>query len=268
MNTETALVPGLGPLRKRTGYRANWAAFVALWRLSFRNAFSFWRLLLLLVLGSGLFGLTAATARGLRNSSERSTSDIEEALNAVVGITGLAVILPVVALLFAGAALGELRDEKSLVYVWLSPTSRLLPPLAATLAAFVMVAPITAASLALSAAVADIGNDYILAVTFAALLGSLAYCGLFVAGSLFLRRILGWGLGYVLVLESLVGSLPGPLGQLSIRRYTASIVTEWGKIGGSESTTNPAVLSVILLLAIAVGTVIAAVVRFARMTID
>ncbi len=264
----SSLVPGLGPLRKRTGYGANWAAFVALWRLSFRNAFSFWRLLLLLVLGSGLVGLTAATTNGLRNSSERSASDIEEVLNAVVGITGLAVILPVVALLFAGAALGELRDEKSLVYVWLSPTSRLLPPLAATLAAFVMVAPITTASLALSAAVADIGDSYIVAVTVATVLGALAYCGLFVAGSLFLRRILGWGLGYVLVWESLVGSLPGPLGQLSLRRYTASIVAQWGEVSGSEGTTNPAALSVALLLSIAVAAVIVAAVRLARMTID
>ncbi len=37
---------------------------------------------------------------------------------------GFGLVLPVVALVFGGAALGELREDKTLVYLWLRPMDR------------------------------------------------------------------------------------------------------------------------------------------------
>ena len=259
------------PGATRPGVKANWAAFAALWRLSFRNAFSWWRLGLLSALGAGLVGLTALSANALRNADleDRTVSDIDSNINTLVSFTGLGLVLPIVALLFAGSALGDLREEKSLVYVWVSPTNRLITPLAAILSSYAIVLPITTISLALCAVVADISASYVAAVTVATLLGGLAYCGLFVAASLLIRRVLGWGLGFVLIWESVISAVPGPLGQLSVRHYTSSIITDWGGIEtASGVVTSTLGVSLIVLGIIVVGTVTAATVRFSKMAID
>ncbi len=261
----TPLIPRRA--QRRTGLGAVLASFFTLWRLAFRNSVSVWRVVLLTALGAGLIGLVALVANSIRDTSDRTSAEIAEDINTLINATGLGLMLPVIALLFASAGLGELRDEKSLVYVWLSPNSRALAPLATTLASFTIVAPITTASLVLSAWAADISSDYVIAILVAALLGSLAYCGLFMAGSLLLRRILGWGLGYVLIWEGTIAFLPGPLGQASVRRYTASIVADWAGVGDDSSLTTGAV-AVLVLIVITVASVVAAAIRFNRMTID
>ncbi|HCB33780.1 MAG TPA: hypothetical protein DEP66_03725 [Acidimicrobiaceae bacterium] len=253
------------PARRRDG--AGLPAFRALYRLTLRNTVTLRRLLALLAVGGALVLVTKLIVTAIRANENLTADEIDDAVNGVVDVTGVGLLLPVVSLLFAGAALGTLREDKSLVYLWLTPTPRWLTPLAAALASFTVVGPTLTAGVAGSAAVAGMEGTFVAAVAVAAASGSLAYCCVFMAGSLVVRRLLVWGLAYVLIWEGAIASLEGAVGRVSIRRYTSSIVADWADVDFTASAES-AVVALVVLGAVSVAAVAAAAVRLRRMTID
>ena len=71
---------------------------------------------------------------GFATSAGESTATPQDAADLVNGY-GLSVLVPVVALVFAAAALGDMVEDSTLVYLWLRPVPREVLALAATAAA-------------------------------------------------------------------------------------------------------------------------------------
>ncbi len=68
-----------------------------------------------------LLSLTVSVAGFAVGTSDSATVDQAAA---VIANLGFAVVLSVVCLVFAGGAIGDLRDDKTLVYLWLRPMDR------------------------------------------------------------------------------------------------------------------------------------------------
>ena len=117
--------------------------------------------------------------------------------------TGFGVLVPLATLWLGTSALGDLVEDRLLVYLWLKPVPRWQLPAAAVLATATVVLPLTAVPLTVSALVAGAG-DVAAAALLAASLAALAYAGLFVAAGLWFRRAVWWGLGFVLIWENVV----------------------------------------------------------------
>ena len=130
-----------------------------------------------------------------------------------VSTYGLGILVPFATLWLGTSAIGDLIDDRLLVYLWLKPVARWQLPAAAVLATFSVVVPLTAVPLTASALVAGAG-DVALAAFLAASLGALAYAGLFVAAGLWFRRAVWWGLAFVLVWENVVANTGGGRGPL------------------------------------------------------
>jgi len=161
--------------------------------------------------------LIAAVAIGLEDG--RVTRFVEEA--------ALGLALPIGTLTIATAVLGDLADDATLVYLRLRPIGIVWQATAATLAATIAAGPPLAA---LSAVIAIVGGQpgLALAAAASAMLGTLAYSGVFVALGLRTNRSLLWGLLYVLVVEGFLSRLSSTMSTYAIRRYVGSLYEGWG----------------------------------------
>ncbi len=135
---------------------------------------------------------------------------------------GLSIVLPFGALLVASDAFGDLRDERTLVYLWLRPMRAASATAgtagaALTVVVGLLVVPLIVAGLILDVPMAD-----------GALVAAVAYVGAFVAFGMLLSRPLLVGLLLLLVWENVIGSLSAATARLTIRSYAASLVVEEG----------------------------------------
>lgn len=163
---------------------------------------------------------------------------------------GLSIILPLGALLVSAEALGDLREERTLVYLWLRPVRAWEATSGAAAAALAvvfgfLVVPLIVAGLILDWPMAG-----------AASLAALAYTGVFLAFGLILSRPLLMGLLGILVWENVIGSLSTGTARLTVRSYAASLLVDGGvdvgtPVGRSFAASiavPPAVAAVGLLL--------------------
>lgn len=175
-----------------------------------------------------LLGALAAIAVliGFIVGNDSATTDqVQAAANLVEGY-GLSVLVPVVALVFAAAALGDPADDSTLVYLWLRPVPRETIALAATAAAATVSIPLVALPLALAAALAGGGGSLASAAVAAAIVCGLAYSGLFVALGLRIKRALSWGIAYVLIWEGFVARAGSGAARISIQTYGRSLLNQ------------------------------------------
>ncbi len=135
---------------------------------------------------------------------------------------GLSIVLPFGALLVASEAFGDLRDERTLVYLWLRPVRAW----SATTGAAAASLAVTFALLVVPLIVAGIILDVPMAA--GATLAAVAYTGVFLAFGLVLSRPLLAGLLVLLVWENVIGSLSAATARLTIRSYAASLVVSEG----------------------------------------
>lgn len=148
-----------------------------------------------------------------------------EAAVQVISNLGFAVLVPVVALVFASASLGDAREDGTLVYLWLRPMDRWPVVVGAWLAAITVSLPLTVIPLGVAALLAGGGAELLTATTLAAVVGVVAYSALFVLLGLVVKNSIVWGLGYVLVWEGIVAAFGSFAAKLAIRGYTRSILT-------------------------------------------
>jgi ABC-2 type transport system permease protein len=155
----------------------------------------------------------------------------------LVGL-GLAVVLPVVALIIGTGVLGAEIDDGTVVHILTKPLPRwqiVLPKLG-------VAAGVTAATVAVPLYVAGVLADSVrlgLALAVAGALGALAYSALFLALSLVTRRPVLLGLVYVLIWEGLLGNLialadriaPTGLLETSVSVPVASVMTALVSVG-------------------------------------
>ena len=149
-------------------------SLVALYRLLLRTQITVPRLLGIAALGalSIVIGVFA-----------RWDSDPAQAATDAVSSYGLGLVVPLAALWLGTSAIGDLVEDRLLVYLWLKPVPRWQLPAAAVLATASVVVPLAALPVAATALVAGAG-DVALPALLAASLAGLAYAGVFVAARL------------------------------------------------------------------------------------
>ncbi|SCF10038.1 ABC-2 type transport system permease protein [Micromonospora haikouensis] len=139
----------------------------------------------------------------------------------LVGL-GLAVVLPVVALIVGTGVLGAEIDDGTVVHILTKPLPRwqiVLPKLAVATAVTGVTVAVPLCAAGLLADSARLG----LALAAASAVGALAYSALFLALSLLTRRPVLLGLVYVLIWEGLLGSVVSGTRVLSIQQYVITL---------------------------------------------
>lgn len=217
------------------------ASLVALYRLLLRSQVNLKRLL-------GIGALSAvAVVIGL---FARSDDDSTQAAADLVSSYGLGILVPLAALWLGTSAIGDLVEDRLLVYLRLKPVPRWQLPAAAVLATATVVVPLTALPLTASVVVAGAG-DLAWATVLAASLVALAYAGVFVAAGLWFRRAVWWGLAFVLVWEKLAQTAEG-VGRFTVVGWASSVL---GLAPGIDVPLDlgPVALACAILTAIAVA---------------
>ncbi|MGC4744289.1 ABC transporter permease subunit [Micromonospora sp. DT201] len=176
----------------------------------------------------------------------------------LVGL-GLAVVLPVVALIIGTGVLGAEIDDGTVVHILTKPMPRwqiVLPKLA-------VAAGVTAVTVAVPLYVAGVLADSVrlgLALAVSAALGALAYSALFLALSLVTRRPVLLGLVYVLIWEGLLGNFVSGTKVLSIQQYVIALADRLAPTELLETTVSVPVASVMTAL-VSVGFTVLAIDR-------
>ncbi|MDX6556071.1 MAG: type transport system permease protein [Miltoncostaeaceae bacterium] len=230
---------------------------LALYRLVLRMQVTVPRLL-------GIAGLGALAI--VLGAFARQDDDRVAAAADITGAYGLGILVPLAALWIGTSAIGDLVEDRLLVYLWLKPVPRWQLPAAAALATVTLVVPLTALPLAASALVAGAGE---LAPTalLAASLATVAYAGLFVATGLWFRRAAWWGLAFVLLWENAAVHVSPGAARFTVTSWARSIVSA---VPDVEVPLDGRSLgaALVVLPAIAIAGWLAATARYRRVDVD
>jgi ABC-2 type transport system permease protein len=175
----------------------------------------------------------------------------------LVGL-GLAVVLPVIALIVGTGVLGAEIDDGTVVHILTKPLPRwqiVLPKLAVAFG----VSAVTVAVPLYVAGVLAHSVRLALALVLASAVGALAYSALFVALSLVTRRPVLLGLVYVLIWEGLLGNFVSGTKVLSIQQY---VITLADRIAPTPLLTTAVSVPVSVVMAILV------VIGFTALAVD
>lgn len=155
----------------------------------------------------------------------RAADDPVEFATRSMGTFGTNIFAPFIALALASAALGDLVEDRTLVYLWLRPVPRHSIATAAFAAVLSVVGPLVVAVMTVAAAITGV-EDLLVATTVATALAVFAYSGIFMALGLRFKRSLLVGLGYIAIWELLISRLGDWFARLSVRSYPMSILSD------------------------------------------
>jgi ABC-2 type transport system permease protein len=176
----------------------------------------------------------------------------------IVGL-GLAVVLPVIALIVGTGVLGSEVDDGTIVHILTKP----LPRWNIILAKLGIAIGVTAVTAAVPLFIAGMLADSVrlgLALVVGAVVGAAAYSAFFLLLSLLTRRPVLLGLVYILVWEGLLGRFVSGTRVLSIEQYVITIsdkIAPTDLLPGKVSLPVAIIMSVILT----VGCTVAAIDR-------
>ena len=153
------------------------------------------------------------------------SNDPLEAGVGFISYMGLSILVPIVALIFASASLGDTREDGTLVYLWLRPISRLSVSTGAWAASVTIALPLTVIPMTVSALLLDAGNSVVTATIITSILAVVAYSGLFVTLGLIVKNPVLWGLAYIFIWEAIVASFAKPAAALAVSGYSRAIIT-------------------------------------------
>jgi ABC-2 type transport system permease protein len=232
------------------------SSLVALYRLLLRTQVTVPRLLGVGAL-AGLALLLGVLARW--------DDDPVQAAAEGIAAYGLGVVVPLAALWFGASAVGDLIEDRLLVYLWLKPVPRWQLPAAAILATLTIVVPLAVLPLAAAALVAGAGN-VAAAALLAATLAALAYSGIFVAAGIWFRRAVWWGLAFVLIWENVAAYTAGT-GRFSVIGWSSALL---GLASGVdvEIEAGSAGAALVVLPAVAIAGWLVGTWRYRRVDID
>jgi ABC-2 type transport system permease protein len=196
--------------------KAESSTFPTVWRVLLRSVATRPR-----VIGMGVLGVVAVAlgvAVHLANPANRPGASWS-----LVDSYGFSLLVPVVALVFASATLGDLAEDGTLVYLWLRPFPRWQLAVAAVGATVTVVVPVAVIPLVLGAALTGDGGRLIAGAAAGSLLATLAYSAVFCGLGLRVRRALVWGVAYLLIWEQAVARVSHGAARISLFISTRSV---------------------------------------------
>jgi len=232
------------------------AAIPEIARVTARQLLGRRRTLLLVLLATLPVLLAVAFRLGDQTGVQQFTRRIYDTVS-------MTILLPLVAILFGSGAFGAEIDEGTVVYLLAKPVPRWMIVAAKALSATAMAILLTGAATVLAGAIdlGPAGNDGVLATEaqlLSMVVGSACYVSLFLALSLFTRRALVIGIGYMLVWEGALSVLLPGIANLSIRQYALGAAAVIYKLPVEEArlSAETAVLlsAILVVLALVVAT--------------
>lgn len=233
------------------------AAIGALYSLLLRTQVTLPRLLGIGAL-AGLAVLLGVFARWDDNPTQ-AAADIAAAY-------GLGIVVPFAVLWFGTSAIGDLVEDRLLVYLWLKPVPRWQLPAAAILATITLVAPLAALPLGIAGLVAGDG-ELALTALVAATLAVCAYAGIFVAAGLWFKRAVWWGLAFVLLWENAAAYSSDGLARFTVAGWANSILSTASDVAVPLDTRS-VTAAFIVLPVVAVAGWLVATFRYGRADVD
>lgn len=173
------------------------------------------------IAGLGLLGL-AAVVLGLAVHVAHPANRPDAAWS-VIDSYGLSILVPVVALVFGSATLGDLAEDGTLVYLWLRPFPRWQLATAAFAASLTVVVPVAVIPLTVGAAISGGGGRLVAGAAAGGMLAAVAYTAVFCGLGLRVRRALAWGLAYLLIWEQAVARVSHGAARASLFINTRSL---------------------------------------------
>ena len=204
----------------------------------------------------GLVGLLVALAIRAADltGGERSLAITRDLL----GGYGLNLVVPVTALVFASAAFGDPTDDRTMVYLWLTPIPRWRLVAAGWAATLTVAGPVAVLPVVLAAALAGADGRLVAAAAAGATLATVGYTAVFLGLGLLVRRALAWGLAYVLIWELAVARISKGAARLSVSVYSRSVLSAVGEVvkprNAAAVSTSLIVLALVVLAATALTT--------------
>jgi ABC-2 type transport system permease protein len=232
-------------------------SLIALYRVLLRMQITVTRLL-------GIAGLGALAI--LIGVFSRWDDNPAQAAADVVSNYGLGILVPFAALWLGTSAMGDLVDDRLLVYLWLKPVARWQLPAAAVLATVSVVVPLTAIPLTVSTLAAGAG-DVAPAAFLAASFAALAYAGLFVAAGIAFRHAVWWGLAFVLIWENVVTHTVDGAARFTVSGWASSVLGLAPDVDVSHEA-GSAGAAFVVLAAITVAGWLIATWRYRRADVD
>jgi ABC-2 type transport system permease protein len=223
-------------------------------RVTIRQLLGRRRTLLLLLLGA--LPLLLALIFRLANQI-----DIRSFTDGVFDPISMSVVLPLTAVLFGTGAFGAEQDEGTILYLLAKPIPRWVVILAKALAAAALSVILTVASVALAGVVELLpaGADGVAATeayVATMIVGSLCYVALFIALSLFTRRALLIGIGYVLVWETALSSLLPGIANFSVRQYALGVADAFYQLHPDPARVSPTTALTLALILVVLASVL------------
>jgi ABC-2 type transport system permease protein len=189
-------------------------------RITLRQLLSRRRTLLLVLLGAVLLlvALLRRISAGSEGADPSFTADLLDRL-------GVAVLMPIVALLFGTGAMGAELEEGTAVYILAKPISRASVAITKLSVAVVCSVLLTSVPILLAGLLSGGSSGTSLAIGFAvaAAIGSVVYCTIFLALSLITSRAFIFGLAYVLIWEGFLAALFPGTRTFSVHQQTLAI---------------------------------------------
>ncbi|MGX7828112.1 ABC transporter permease subunit [Actinokineospora sp. 24-640] len=220
-------------------------------RLTARALLGRRRVLLLLPMPIILIGLTLLS---VTSEDEYATPGDWGPL--VFSNLGLAVILPLTALIVGSSVLGLEIDDGTITHLLTKPLPRSEIILSKLVVAWLVTTAATAAPLAVAALIAGSGSLAVGLVVGAAL-AALAYCALFLALSVMTKRPVAVGLIYIVLWENLLVSFVDGARVFSIRQHATAIADAIGDTPLVASTLSVPTAVIMASAFAVVGTVTA-----------
>lgn len=137
---------------------------------------------------------------------------------------GLALVVPLVALLAANGVLGPEIDDGSVVYLLSTPVSRYAVALSKFVVAAVVSVLLGAGGLAATAFAGGLSTRWLMAAALLGAVGAVLYTALFTAMSAATRHGMIAGLVYVLIVEGLLAAFLVGMRYVSVQSLTQRLV--------------------------------------------
>jgi ABC-2 type transport system permease protein len=232
------------------------SAFVEISRVTLRQLLGRRRTLLLVFLAA----LPVLLAVAFRVAGE---TEVERFTRRIFDTITMTILMPLVAILFGAGAFGAEIDDGTVVYLLAKPVPRWIAVAAKAFTAMAMAILLTGTSTALAGIIDMVpaGSDGVsatLAQVLAVVVGSACYVSLFLAVSLFTRRALVLGIGYMLVWEGALSFMLAGIANLSIRQYSLGASTAIYKLPLAEVRLSAETAFVLSGVLVVVALVVAA----------